>query len=321
VTPTPFLVVGAGISGLLLGRRLHDAGRTVVLLDKGRSCGGRMSTRRDGEARFDHGAQFFTTRDPRFAAWGQHWQAYGVSREWYRQAPGETEEAATPRFIGGSGISAIPKALAEGLDVRVSAQVEHAERSGDHWAVRLTSGETLTCTVLILTAPLPQSLSLAASLDTAAWRQSLPELSAIRYARGLAVMLHLDRPSALPGPGAMKLDHPDLAWIGDNQKKGISATPAITLHASPAYAEAHWESPDAVRAPPLIAAALPHLNAEVLEYRCHRWGFAFPLQIFPRPFFFDPEANLLLAGDAFGGPRVEGAALSALAAADHLLSL
>ena len=56
------VVVGAGIAGLMAGRTLARAGHEVIVLDKGTSVGGRMATRRIGEATFDHGAQFFTVQ-------------------------------------------------------------------------------------------------------------------------------------------------------------------------------------------------------------------------------------------------------------------
>ena len=61
-------IVGAGLAGLMAGRTLAEAGHEVVLLDKGRSPGGRLATRRIGAATLDHGAQFFTVRSEAFAA-------------------------------------------------------------------------------------------------------------------------------------------------------------------------------------------------------------------------------------------------------------
>ena len=42
-------------------------GWAVTVFDKGRGPGGRLATRRADDLRFDHGAQYFTARDPRFA--------------------------------------------------------------------------------------------------------------------------------------------------------------------------------------------------------------------------------------------------------------
>ena len=53
-----------------------------------------------------------------------------------------------------------------------------------------------------------------------------------------------------------------------------------------------------------------------------RWRFATPRTIWPEPCWVaSGMAPLALAGDAFAGPRVEGAVLSGLAAADALLAL
>ncbi|MSO32728.1 MAG: FAD-dependent oxidoreductase, partial [Ilumatobacteraceae bacterium] len=62
MTKKRVVVVGAGIAGLTAARALSHAGHSVIVLDKGRSVGGRMATRRIGDATVDHGAQFFTVR-------------------------------------------------------------------------------------------------------------------------------------------------------------------------------------------------------------------------------------------------------------------
>ena len=76
-------IVGAGMAGLACAEALTSAGHAVVVLDKGRGPGGRMSTRRLetplGEVRFDHGAQYFTGRDPGFRARVAAWIAAGIA--------------------------------------------------------------------------------------------------------------------------------------------------------------------------------------------------------------------------------------------------
>jgi renalase len=72
------VVVGAGISGLLVAKTLNEKGWAVTVLDKGRGVGGRMATRRIGRGNFDHGAQFFTVRGERFAGFVEDWLSAGV---------------------------------------------------------------------------------------------------------------------------------------------------------------------------------------------------------------------------------------------------
>ncbi|MDX1330977.1 MAG: FAD-dependent oxidoreductase, partial [Burkholderiaceae bacterium] len=61
-------IIGAGIAGITCARTLAQAGMRVTVFEKSRGCGGRMSTRRSPFGDFDHGAQYFTMRDPRFEA-------------------------------------------------------------------------------------------------------------------------------------------------------------------------------------------------------------------------------------------------------------
>lgn len=69
----------------------------------------------------------------------------------------------------------------------------------------------------------------------------------------------------------------------------------------------------------MLEAAAPYLKAKVKEFKCHRWGFTTPINPWPDPYFHNPGLKLTLAGDSFGGARVEGAALSGIEAAGRIL--
>ena len=74
------LVVGAGMAGLAAARHLRQAGCQVLLVDKGRRPGGRLATRSLGSGVFDHGAQYFTARDPYFQQRVDRWEHAGWVR-------------------------------------------------------------------------------------------------------------------------------------------------------------------------------------------------------------------------------------------------
>jgi hypothetical protein len=60
----------------------------------------------------------------------------------------------------------------------------------------------------------------------------------------------------------------------------------------------------------------------VREAQLKRWRYSRPTKpLEERVFVADNDPPLLFAGDAFGGPRVEGAVLSGMAAAEHLISI
>jgi len=313
---TDVVVIGAGISGLLCATELKRQGYSVRLLDKGRGVGGRMSTRRMQGARIDHGAQFFTARDARFQAHVDTWLAAGVAREWFRHASDDSTASGHPRYCGTDGMNTVPKWLAKSLEVHTSERVNCLIRNVDHWVIQTDAGSTYSAPQLILTTPLPQSLLLleTTGLDWAVGQMN--QLRSIRYAMGLAALVILDGPSAVPEPGGLKISEGPLSWIADNQMKGISPdVVALTLHASESFAREYYHADDAERGPLMIDAASKWLGSRVVDYSCHRWGFTLPINPFSERFFQNHSLNLILAGDAFGGPRVEGAALSGIEAA------
>lgn len=319
---TDVLIIGAGISGLLCATELRQKGLSVRLLDKGRGLGGRMATRRMAGGRLDHGAQYFTVRDERFQKYVDAWLDAGVVQEWFRHLPEDTNPAGYPRYCGLNGMTDAPKHLARTLEIHNSQQVTELSRDTDLWVVRTATGDSFLAKHLVLTAPLPQALSL---LDTSGLRYANGDaeaLRAVRYERGLATLAILDGPSGLAEPGGVKVSEGILSWIGDNQQKGISPdVVAVTLHATHAFADEHWESDDDLRGTLMIEAAKPFLKSPVVEFNCHRWGFTKPINPWPEPYYQNPGLQLTLAGDSFGGMRVEGAALSGIEAAAAAYSL
>jgi renalase len=310
-------IVGAGLAGLMAARDLHDAGHQVVVFDKGRSPGGRLATRRIGDAVLDHGAQFFTVRTERFQREVDQWLEAGLVEEWCRgfTAPGDGH----PRYIARRGMNSIAKHLAVGLDVRCGSLVFslHAAATPRAWEVKLDDGSITPFDALVVTCPLPQTFSLLVSAEV-----QMPEpLWRTPYDTTLALLVVLDRPSSVPAPGGVQSD-PNFTFIGDNQRKGVSPIPAVTFHANPAWSDAHWDEPAAAAHAALLDLARPWLgDAVVVHSQLKRWRFATPRSIWPEAHWSpDDRTDLAVAGDAFAGPKMEGAALSGLSAAAALRS-
>jgi len=311
------LIVGAGIAGLLAATVLEAAGFRCSILEKSRRVGGRMATRRQDGAIFDHGAQFITARDERFQAWMDRWLTLGLVKPWYELGDAGIHYRAVP------GMTAIAKHLAQGLDIRREVRVKQATYSDGCWTLLTDHGQTFAGAALLLTAPVPQSLEILQTAKGAIERKDLKTLQAIRYRRCIVALAILDRPSALMShEGALKLHGEPIQWLADNQRKGVSPSlPAITIHSTPAFAEEHCDVNDSLRLPKLLAAAAPHLQANVVSCTGHRWGFSEPIASCNREAFVNPERRLAIAGDGLAGGRVEGAALSGLTAARELAAL
>lgn len=317
------VIVGAGIAGLLACQTLKRAGKDVLVVDKGRGVGGRMATRRVGAGVLDHGAQFFTVRSERFGALVAAWQAAGLVTEWthgFADADGEWKNDGYPRYRGTNGMSAIPKQVAQGLDVRLGVRVASIRRRTDGWDVVMENGETLAAEALLLTPPVPQSLDLLSAGNVELAQEAAQALGDIRYERCIAALALLDRPSAIPEPGGVQIGSEPIHWIADNTQKGISPNAyAVTIHGAPQFSLEHWDGDRTAAGAKLIEAAAHWLGeAQVVEFQAHGWRYSQPINPYPEA-CLAAEPSLVFAGDAFGTPRVEGAALSGLAAADALL--
>ena len=88
----------------------------MLVVDKGRSVGGRLATRRIGPGRADHGAESITTRDAAFGAPVAAWQTDGPIFPWSSgwsdgsllATPGDSH----PRYAVAGGMNELARRLA-----------------------------------------------------------------------------------------------------------------------------------------------------------------------------------------------------------------
>jgi predicted NAD/FAD-dependent oxidoreductase len=218
-------------------------------------------------------------------------------------------------------MTSVAKYLAQGLEIRMEKQVVALRRAGDRYSVETNNGEFYSAAAVLLTPPVPQSLALLAAGEIELEPAMRTRLEGIQYERCLAVMAVLQGPSLIPPPGGLVPTSGPVSWMADNQLKGISAEPAVTIHANHEFSLAHWDEDRMESGRLLLNTAQPWLGAEVLSYQVHGWRYSKPLQVDAEPCaLLQTSPPLVIAGDAFAGPRVEGAALSGMAASEMLLS-
>ena len=326
--PLEVAVIGAGLSGLVCARVVSDHGHRVRVLDKARGPGGRMSTRRIGHWQFDHGAQYFTVRDARFARWVDVWLEDGVVAPWDgriavldRGSVTVKEGDSTERFVAVPGMNAICRQLAVDVDVVYGTRIDSLERQANRW--RLASSEGLdigSFDAVVVSAPAPQTAALLAC--------TAPDLAgrsaAVEMAPCWAVMAAFARPLDLEFDGAFVHGSP-LGWLAQNSSKpGRPDGETWVLHGSPEWSREHLELEAEEAATRLLAAfrdAVGGSPEAPVHLVAHRWRFALPVNVVPDECLFDAELGLAACGDWCGGPRVEGAVVSGRAAARRILSL
>jgi len=318
------IIVGAGLAGLSAADELASAGFKTLLIDKGRRPGGRLASRHFGGATFDHGAQFFTTRSARFKAAATQWIEAGLVKPWFHGST--VHQDGHPRYRGVPSMNAIAEGLAENKNLLLSTRVEAIKPHNQGWQVLTDSNQTLNCRALLVTCPVPQTLALLANSDIALPPALHGRLDNIEYDPCIAVLAVLDNPSLLPAPGALALDSGPIDWISDNQQKGISQIPAVTLHASALFSADNFNRDRETVGLELIQSARPLIgDANISEFQVHGWKYSKPCKIDQDACLsvndFCPLPPLMLAGDAFAGPKFEGAVSSGWAAAGQLLKM
>ena len=329
--PVPSVaVIGAGISGLFAARTLADHGVSVTVFDKGRGVGGRMSTRRvEGQPCFDHGAQYFTARDPRFHRYVQSWLQQGVVARWpdvendpshkivvFKNGQRTEKDDSVERFVGSPSMSSVCKHLASDLNVYTGSRIEKVEPIDGR--IRLTDMEGNSrgdFDRLIVTAPAQQAAELLVNFPNLA-----QPISQIQMNPCWAVMASFDQPIAGDWVGAFVHDS-IVTWTSRNSTKPNRPTASehFLLHVGHEWTAENWErDPDEVAAEVLEAfwQASGIEPAKPFHLVAHRWKYAIPVDPPDQRCFFDAESGIAACGDWAGGPRVEGAFLSGMAAAN-----
>jgi len=318
-------VIGAGLSGLTCARALAAGGLEVRVFDKARGAGGRMATRRAGDLRFDHGAQYFTVRDDGFARTVDSWCRQGIVAPWtgkivvVDKSIVSRENTRIPRFVGVPGMNAVCRHLARDLDVSYGTRIEILNREGDGWVLTDEDGIELgPFDAVVVSAPAPQAgvLLRTCSPDLAA------RAASVEMAPCWAVMMTFPQSLNLGFDGAFVNDSA-ITWAArDASKPERPDHESWVIHASSKWSTAHLEMEPDSAAETLVRefrAALSLESVDPKHLTAHRWRFALPLEPLPETSLFDASLRLAACGDWCGGPRVEGAFLSGLAAADGIL--
>lgn len=317
---TETIIIGAGLSGLAAASVLVDAGRSVLVVDKGRGVGGRLATRRIGDATLDHGAQFFTVRGETFRTRIDRAMTEGIVEVWCNGFSGDD---GFPRYFCPAGMTALAKWMAadlraSGVTIATAERATAIEQTETGWSLPFESETVLSAPNVISTAPVPQTLDLIDAGNIELDPGTRTALDSISYKPTMALLVTLDGPSALAAPGGVQRTEDDLfTFISDNHLKGVSETPALTFHVNGQVSTDRWDDNPAIVIADLLHEAEPWIgDAPIVDVQLKTWKYAGPYTPHPERYVAartDP-GHLIVAGDAFGGPKVEGAFNSGVAA-------
>ncbi|WP_374410698.1 NAD(P)/FAD-dependent oxidoreductase [Hydrogenophaga sp.] len=339
-------VIGAGMAGVACARTLLQAGMRVTVFEKSRGFGGRMTTRRTEFGGFDHGAQYFTVRDSRFAR--ALLTAQAMVRPWsvstvrvldefghvLESAPVPTE----PHFVAIPGMSGLVHHWAQPLahpeehghlpaHTHLETRVHHIERDAlnpEQWQLRVEGSDGGQRVLggfdrVLLAIPHLQAHDLLQASGLAPDMRQL--LTGVQVAPCWTLMVAY--PNAMQpglstlGPqwNAARSTHHRISWLArENSKPGRERIERWTIQASPAWSYKHLEDdPERVKAKLLKGfAEITGIRATPPHAVVHRWRFAQTQVPLGRSHLYDKATGLGLCGDWCLGHRVEDAFVSGL---------
>ena len=253
------------MAGIACARTLVQAGHSVTVFEKTVSPGGRMATRSSPFGSFDHGAQYFTVRDARFARALE--TVPGLCKPWSANAirvldaHGRVTEAPLParesHWVAVPGMSDLvtqwAQPLAAACQLELKTRVTRIERDAldpAGWQLRTEAGEARHVyggfDGVMLALPAPQAADLLATSGLSP--KGLRKLASVDIAPCWTLMLAF--PNAMQpdlvtlGPqwNAARSTHHRVAWLArESSKPGRTPTERWTVQASAEWSREHLQ--------------------------------------------------------------------------------
>ena len=308
------VVIGAGPAGLSAARVLTSQGRSVVVLDKGRGPGGRLSSRRTGETRFDHGCKELTFREPETSPDLREWIDAGVVAPWRPTL--KDGSTAGPYHVGTPAMNQVIKHLARDLEVRFNARVVELRACEAGWEIIQHQGEVeLVARSVIVAIPSPQAIDLLTPIGFG----GLDRIKNVSFTGIWSVLIEGPHPDEVGFEAAVE-PSPEISWLAAQAGKPDRASDGAWV----ALASHSWSTEHLEDDKNSVADVLGPICANLLGIDhatttiAHRWRFGLTRTPLGSPTLVDRDLGVAVAGDWCLGPTIEDALRSGTAAADEI---
>lgn len=309
MSPAPIAIIGAGIAGLAAARRLAEHGLSSTLFEAGRRPGGRLSTQKQRDRQFDHGAQYLTPHSRRSAVLFSEWRKAGWIRPWPALAlelPERKRIDTKSWHVACPSQQSLAEHLAEGLKPHYQTVItEIAGEPGHRHLIDSQGASFGPFKAVLCTVPAEASQQLL---------HPFPELSAlagqVRTRPCLAAMVAFEEELMVDFEAA-HLQRGPLAWVcRDASKPARPQKETWVLHASQEWSVENLEASPEKLADMLLsafAALCPTELPAVTYCRGHRWRHALSVGALGLPFCYDDQLKIGVAGEWCSGPNVDSA--------------
>jgi renalase len=336
-------IIGAGCSGLAAAHELHDAGYVVTIFEQSNEVGGRATTRIQEGFVYDYGAQYIKSGSPVSIGFiNQRFRLADLidiaKPVWVFDQNGNIQEGdpvqnAEPKWNYRSGLNALAKSMAQGLDIRLQTRVDYLQKSTTGWNLFDDKGNSFgEFDRVLITPPASEAIELINKSQMPGDR--LEEIRALmskaRYNSLISVMLgYHSMPQERPYYALVNIDKGHvISWLAWEHEKAPERVPdgagLLIAQMAPQYSQEHWHTSDAV----LISAVALRITALLDEpltnpffSDIYRWQYALPAEKVDADQLnaITMPIGLAFCGDAFVGGRVHLALEHGIAVARQLI--
>lgn len=330
------LIVGAGLTGSLcacLLRRELPSKVNIVVWDKSRGAGGRMSTSRspnDPSCTVDLGAQYISAT-PYYARIHSGFYEELLAQDILKPliAPVEgmmLKEEEIVNYVTPHGVSSIVKHYLKesaGAEVLYDRHVTHIHRKDTGWEVCRKEGTPERFDIVVLTIPVPQILQLQGDVGSLMGKNQRRMLEAVSYSSRYALGLFYKADTRIDVPWAAKYvsNNPCIRFIAiDDKKRNLALKncgPSVVVHTSVPFGIQHLEEEkDGVQ--PIILEELEKVMPDLPQpdsIKCQKWRYSQVTRSVadcPGQMTLHSQPLLVCGGDGFTHSNFDGCIESAL---------
>ncbi|MBW4664914.1 MAG: FAD-dependent oxidoreductase [Chroococcus sp. CMT-3BRIN-NPC107] len=329
-------IVGAGISGLVCAQQLHQAGYRVVVVEKSRGLGGRVTTRRLQDTCADRGLSYIFPAGELTKSFVELLYSQNILTVWTDtvhefKADSQLKAVKTsPLYIAPDGMSAIARFLGKNLEIQLNRRVVGLSLSNNCWHIELEDSDAeVVAKSVVVAIPAPQALMLVESLASS---EALDSLRKVEFAACISVIAGYPASLALPPWQAVTvIDDDTLAWIGNDSSKrsgmrspacALALSPVFVFHSSAKFAQNYIDTEDLQPVGQQLLNKVAKLFPEFANpdwLQCDFWRYAFPtISLADNCLNIDTPQPLICCGDWCGGFNLEDAMRSAIVAAAQI---
>jgi predicted NAD/FAD-dependent oxidoreductase len=320
-------IVGAGLAGLNLARLLGELA-DVIVFEKSNKLGGRLSTLNEQGFSFDHGAQFFTAKNPAFQTFVKELEAHHAAEQWNARFVelkfGEIQSERTwdkdfPHYVGSPAMNSIAQYLARNIDLRFNQTITGIKKIRANWLLETANSEIGPFDWLIIAIPVEQANDLLPkNLSPKMMLQDVKMQPCFTLMLGYEIENFFDWDAAFVSDSI-------LSWVSVNSSKPNRGKPlSIIAMSTNEWANQNLSKSDSIIINEMLNE-LAKISGKTLNeasfIKLKRWRYANASKQEQALEIVDYPLKLAFCGDWCISGRIESAFMSSLNLANKLKNL